>query len=75
MDPATAAEGFTRLTYEISGGGKGVSQLTVTHDLTHAPHTAEMVRGRGDMDQGGGGWAWILSDLKTLLEPGASFAK
>jgi len=26
MDPATAAEGFTRLTYEISPGGKGVSQ-------------------------------------------------
>jgi hypothetical protein len=21
----------------------------------------------------GGGWSWILSDLKTLLETGASF--
>lgn len=75
MDPATAAEGFTRLTYEISPGGKGVSQLTVTHDLTNAPHTAEMVRGLGDVEQGGGGWAWILSDLKTLLETGTAFSK
>ncbi len=75
MNPATAAEGFTRLTYEISAGGEGVSQLTLTHDLTNAPHTAEMVRGLGDVEQGGGGWAWILSDLKTLLETGTSFTK
>jgi uncharacterized protein YndB with AHSA1/START domain len=75
MDPATAAEGFTRLTYEISAGGPGVSQLTLTHDLTDAPHTAEMVRGLADVEQGGGGWAWILSDLKTLLETGTSFTK
>ena len=24
---------------------------------------------------GGGGWAWILSDLKTLLETGEAFPK
>jgi uncharacterized protein YndB with AHSA1/START domain len=75
MDPETAAGGFTRLTYEISAGGTGVSQLTVTHDLTNAPHTGEMVRGLADVEQGGGGWAWILSDLKTLLETGTSFTK
>ena len=75
MDPSTAAEGFTRLTYEISPGGKGVSKLTLTHDLTRAPHTAEMVSGKGDAEQGGGGWSWILSDLKTLLETGAAFTK
>jgi hypothetical protein len=24
----------------------------------------------GDPAQGGGGWPWVLSDLKTLLETG-----
>ena len=75
MDPATAAEGFTRLTYEIAPGEKGVSQLTLTHDLSGAPHTAAMVSGAGDVASGGGGWSWILSDLKTLLETGAAFTK
>ena len=75
MDPATAAEGFTRLTYEITPGEKGVSKLTVTHDLSGAPHTAAMVSGAGDAANGGGGWPWVLSDLKTLLETGAAFTK
>jgi hypothetical protein len=30
----------------------------------------------GTEDEGaGGGWAWILSDLKTLLETGKNFAE
>ena len=34
MDPTAAAEGFTRLTYEITeGGGPGVCRLTVTHEV------------------------------------------
>ena len=75
MDPATTAEGFTRLTYEITPGEKGVSQLTLTHDLSGAPNTAAMVSGAGEAASGGGGWPWILSDLKTLLETGAAFPK
>jgi len=75
MDPATEAEGFTRLTYEIAAGEKGVSKLTVTHDLSGAPHTAAMVSGTGEAENGGGGWPWILSDLKTLLETGAAFSQ
>jgi activator of Hsp90 ATPase-like protein len=68
-----AAEGFTRLTYEIEEGQGGVTKLTVTHDLTGAPRLAHLVRG-GMEDQGaGGGWAWVLSDLKSLLETGSSF--
>jgi hypothetical protein len=31
---------------------------------------AGMVPGMGDPAQGGGGWPWVLSDLKTLLETG-----
>jgi hypothetical protein len=34
-----------------------------------------MVSGTGDAARGGGGWPWVLSDLKTLLETGAAFSK
>ena len=37
MDPEAAAEGFTRLTYEISEAADGVTKLTVIHDLAGAP--------------------------------------
>src|SRR3954469_16390267 len=33
IDPSMAAEGFTRLTYEIMEGKGGVSRLSVIHDL------------------------------------------
>ena len=73
MDPQTAAEGFTRLTYEIETGKGGVTKLTVTHDLEGAPKLAAMVSGEmGEV--AGGGWSWVLSDLKTLLETGNGFA-
>jgi uncharacterized protein YndB with AHSA1/START domain len=72
MDPEAAAEGFTRLTYEIGEANDGVTKLTVIHDLAGAPRLALMVS--GDMEDagggGGGGWSWILSDLKTVLETG-----
>jgi uncharacterized protein YndB with AHSA1/START domain len=76
MDPASAAEGFTQLTYEIVEVAPGVSRLTVTHDVTDAPNHAALVAGAYE-DQGGGGgggWAWILSDLKSLLETGSILA-
>ena len=76
MDPQAAAEGFTRLTYEITeGGGSGVCRLTVIHEVATAPIVAAMVEGApgAEQQQGGGGWPWILSDLKTLLETGSSF--
>ena len=34
--------------------------------------TAAQVAGDAPLEQGGGGWSWILSDLKTLLETGKS---
>ena len=34
--------------------------------------TAAQVASIAPLAQGGGGWNWILSDLKTLLETGAS---
>jgi uncharacterized protein YndB with AHSA1/START domain len=70
MDPGLASEAFSQLTWEIGDAKEGVSTLTVTHDLTDAPMTAVLVSG-GMADEGaGGGWSWILSDLKTLLETG-----
>jgi uncharacterized protein YndB with AHSA1/START domain len=74
MDPGLQAEGFTRLTYELEETGDGVTKLTVTHDLTGAPGLAAMVSGQGEASGAGGGWAWILSDLKSLVETGAPLA-
>jgi uncharacterized protein YndB with AHSA1/START domain len=74
MDPQMEAEGFTRLTYEIEDAGNGVSKLTVTHDLEGAPGLAALVAGQSEETGAGGGWAWILSDLKSLLETGKTLA-
>lgn len=70
MDPEIASEGFTRLTYEIEQSPGGVSKLTVTHEVEGKPKLSLMVSGQ--MEMAGGGWPWILSDLKTLLESGSS---
>jgi uncharacterized protein YndB with AHSA1/START domain len=70
MDPAIAAEGFTRLTYEIEPQEGGFTRLTVSHDLTGAPKLALLTGGLAEGDGGGGGWPWILSALKSLLETG-----
>lgn len=74
MDPSVAAEGFTKLTYELDEH-EGVTRLTVTHELDNAPNLSAMVRGDGEFGGAGGGWAWILSDLKSLLETGESFSR
>jgi uncharacterized protein YndB with AHSA1/START domain len=70
MDPEIAEEGFTRLTYEIDEA-RDSTRLTVTHELEDAPKLAAMVAGGGESEGAGGGWAWILSDLKSLLETGS----
>ncbi len=78
MDPTCQAEDFSRLTWDISAPDPaGTSRLTVTHDLTGAPATAALVSGEfADQNEGagGGGWAWVLSDLKNLLGTGTGFA-
>jgi uncharacterized protein YndB with AHSA1/START domain len=70
MDPQVAAEGFTRLTFEIQEVQPGVSKLTVIHDLEGAPKLAVLVAGGREHEGAGGGWAEVLSGLKTLLETG-----
>jgi uncharacterized protein YndB with AHSA1/START domain len=65
---ANKAEGFTRVTWEIQQNGT-FSRLTVTHETGGAPIMAGMVASKFS-EQGAGGWSWILSDLKSLLETG-----
>jgi uncharacterized protein YndB with AHSA1/START domain len=70
MDEEVAAEATTRLTYEIQEGEPGVCKLTVTHDLQGAPKLAAVVAGEMADQGAGGGWQFVLSDLKSLLETG-----
>ena len=61
-DEETAGEPPSRVTWEIEPQEGGVTKLTVTHDqLEASPKTAEGVAG---------GWSYVLSGLKTLLETG-----
>ena len=72
MDEGLAAEGFTRLTYEIEEPEEGLTKLTLIHELDGAPRLAALLRGDFESEGAGGGWAWVLIDLKTLLETGES---
>jgi uncharacterized protein YndB with AHSA1/START domain len=72
MDPGMAAEGFTRLTYELEADTGGVTRLTVIHQLDNAPMLAALLAGEAEGEGAGGGWNEVLSDLKTLLETGKS---
>ncbi|WP_018157405.1 SRPBCC domain-containing protein [Demetria terragena] len=62
----------TRLTWELTEFPSGLTRVVLTHDLTAAPEYAAEVAGGGEPAQGGGGWPWCLSGLKTLLETGKS---
>ena len=65
-DPETAKEPHSRVSWEIQPAGDGIVQLTVVHDgLEAAPKTAESVLG---------GWSYVLSGLKTLVETGKPLA-
>lgn len=70
MTPWLAAEAYTRLTCEIEPVRGGVSRLTMTHDVTGAPIWGATLAGEGESTGAGGGWAEVLSGLKTLLETG-----
>jgi hypothetical protein len=44
----------------------------VIHDLTGAPQLQVLLSGGMESGGAGGGWSWVLSDLKSLLETGAA---
>ncbi len=66
---AQKAEGFTKLTWEITPTQSGFCRLSITHDVEGAPIMAASISSTFN-EQGAGGWGWILSDLKSLLETG-----
>ena len=73
MDAELEAEGSTRLTYELEEAPGGVTRLTLVHELEGAPKHAAILAGELEDVGAGGGWSWVLSDLKTLLETGEGF--
>lgn len=73
MDPSIAAEEPSTITYDIVDRG-GFCELTVTHEAPNSPLTARLVSGVDQEQGGGGGHAWVLSDLKSLLETGERMA-
>ena len=74
MDPDMKAEGFTRLTHEIQPIEGGATKLTIIHELEGAPQLAQIVGGEWESRGAGGGWPWVLSDLKSVLETGKRLA-
>lgn len=61
-DAELAAEPPSRVTWEIDAQPGGVTRLTVIHDqLEQSPKTAASVSG---------GWMFVISGLKTVLETG-----
>jgi uncharacterized protein YndB with AHSA1/START domain len=64
------AEPAGRMTWEIEDADFGGQKVTLTHELEGAPLAAAMVD--GSVQGAGGGWAFVLSDLKSLLETGSS---
>jgi uncharacterized protein YndB with AHSA1/START domain len=71
--PEQTAEPASVLTYEIHPETDKLTRLTIIHDVTDTPQVAEMITGaHGPVGEGGGGWAWVLSDLKSLLETGSA---
>jgi uncharacterized protein YndB with AHSA1/START domain len=66
-DPALAADAPSRITWEIEPADGGVTKLTVTHDGFdgETPTFKEVA----------GGWSFVLSGLKTLLETGEPLAQ
>jgi uncharacterized protein YndB with AHSA1/START domain len=64
--PEAAAEQPSRVTWKIEPQGDPTTKLTLVHDrLDNAPATVASVEG---------GWSYILSGLKTVLETGAPLA-
>ncbi len=72
FSPELGAEPFTTLTYDVHPESESMTRLTITHDVTGAPLHEGAISSDSPLDEGGGGWAWVLSDLKTLLETGES---
>jgi len=70
MDEGTASDAVTRLTYDLEESSAGVTKLTMIHELAGAPRAADILAGKWESQGAGGGWSWVLCDLKSLIETG-----
>lgn len=65
-------EPATRIAYDIEDAAEGGVRLTLTHEGPQSPQTMAQTSGDAPADApGAGGWPWVLSALKSLLETGA----
>ncbi|MCU1643356.1 MAG: transcriptional regulator [Nocardia sp.] len=71
-DENLVAEPETYLRYEIRDRGDGTCALTVIHDVAGAPLISIIISGDLESEGFGGGYPFMLSDLKSLLETGNS---
>jgi uncharacterized protein YndB with AHSA1/START domain len=74
FSPEQTAEPGIIVTYLIEPeDAGGLTRLTIVTDENNSPHTLAIVTGgEGKLTEGGGGFPYILSDLKSLLETGTS---
>jgi uncharacterized protein YndB with AHSA1/START domain/DNA-binding transcriptional ArsR family regulator len=66
-DEGVAADPPTRVTWEIEEADPGVCRVTLVHD--------GLLAGSSTLEQVSGGWPYILSGLKTLLETGTGLGE
>ena len=69
FDDTQRGEPLTRLAYDVEALSPAVTRVTMTHDVTGAPAHAALIS--GDVLEAGGGWPFVLSDLKSFLETGS----
>jgi uncharacterized protein YndB with AHSA1/START domain len=74
FNPETIAEPGVIVTFLIEPEDNGgLTKLTVVNDANGSPITMGFLAGSpGQLSDGGGGYPFIISDLKTLLETGKS---
>jgi hypothetical protein len=70
MDPTIAAEESSRVTWELDDRPGGMTRLTVTHEFPESSVVAALMAGAMEDAGAGGGWAWVLSGMKTAIETG-----
>lgn len=64
-------EPATTITYDIEDAAEGGVRLTLTQEGPSSPQTMMQTSGNAPANQSGaGGWPWVLSALKSLLETG-----
>ncbi|MEV6071318.1 SRPBCC domain-containing protein [Nocardia sp. NPDC052001] len=71
-DENLVAEPETYLRYEIRDRGDDTCALTIIHDVSGAPLISIIISGDLETEGFGGGYPFMLSDVKSLLETGHS---